>query len=101
MFTDRTLINRRNVSADVKKKFNACKQFFFLEVEARILAAAMQVLRIKSLGETPALEILPADMCRESSKHEKRSYLDSIASQVVDEFVINDSVQNHFKTEVQ
>ena len=71
MFADRALINRRNVSTDVRKKYNACKQFFLLEVEARILAAAMQVLKIKSFRDIPTFDILPADLSRESSVYEK------------------------------
>ena len=93
MFADKILINRRNVCADVKKKYNACKQFFFLEVEARILAATMQALKIKSLDETPTPDILPADLCRESSLYEKKTYLDSLALEIVNEFVVNESVQ--------
>ena len=44
LYADRNLINRRNVVEEVKKNFDACKQFFNLEIEARVVAAALKIL---------------------------------------------------------
>ncbi|CAB4036276.1 Hypothetical predicted protein [Paramuricea clavata] len=47
LFSDRNLINR-NVVEEVKNKFSACKQFFNVEIEARIVATcSIKYLRDK------------------------------------------------------
>ena len=62
-------------------------------MDARILAEAMQNLKMKSYGDIQTYDILPVDLCRETSVYEIKSYPDSLASKVVDEFVVNDFVQ--------
>ena len=42
--SDRNLGNRRNVKGDVTAAANACRRFFVLEVEARIIAATLQII---------------------------------------------------------
>ena len=42
--SDRNLGNRRNVKGDVTAAANACRRFFVLEVEARIIAATLQIM---------------------------------------------------------
>jgi hypothetical protein len=37
----------------VKKNFSACKQFFNLEIDARIIAAALNLLGLRSLEGIP------------------------------------------------
>lgn len=49
----RNLINCRNISCDIKGKFNAAIDFFQLIVTAHILAAAMQYFGMKSLDSEP------------------------------------------------
>ena len=44
MYSDRNLINRRNVKSDVSSAANPCRRFFQLEVEARIIGAAVKVI---------------------------------------------------------
>lgn len=39
--SDKILINRRNVVTEVKKNYAACRQFLEVELDARILAAAL------------------------------------------------------------
>ena len=51
MFSDRTLINRRNVKGNVSAAANACCRFFQLEIEARVIAAAMKVLGMNSIDD--------------------------------------------------
>jgi hypothetical protein len=46
LYADRNHINRRNVSTEVDKKFSACKQFFKMEIEARVIAAALDSMKI-------------------------------------------------------
>jgi hypothetical protein len=41
LFLDRNLVNRRKAVEEVKKNYNACKQFFNLEIDARVIAAAL------------------------------------------------------------
>ena len=46
LYSDRNLINRRNVKSDVSSAVNACRAFFQLEVEARVVAGCLLVLGI-------------------------------------------------------
>ncbi len=43
LYSDRNLVNRRNVKSDVSAAANPCRRFFQMEVEARITAAAVKV----------------------------------------------------------
>ena len=49
----------------------------------------MKVLNIKSLGETPSPDILSPELSETSHTQQKKTYLDSIASEIVNEFVVN------------
>ena len=51
MYSDRNLVNRRNVKSDVSAAANACRRFFQLEVEARIIAAALSILGMKEMDD--------------------------------------------------
>ena len=53
MYQLRNVINRTNVVTKPKVNFNACDDFFELIVTAHILAAACELLGMKSLGDTP------------------------------------------------
>ena len=53
MYSDRTLINRRNVVNDPKNAYAANRDFLILEVKARVIAAAMEVLGFESNSGTP------------------------------------------------
>ena len=44
MYSDKNLINRRNVKSDVASAVNACRKFFEIEIEARVVAAGLCVL---------------------------------------------------------
>jgi hypothetical protein len=58
LYSDRNLINRRTVRADVSKDVSACKKFFLLELEARIVAATMVLLEMEDIDDTPSLSKL-------------------------------------------
>ena len=82
MFSDRTLIYRRNLKGNVSAAANACRRFFQLEIEARVVAAAMDIIGVKSINETQT-----ENEVSEKSKSEKKNWLNNIATQVVDKFV--------------
>ena len=85
MFSDRNLINRRNVKSDVTAASNACRRFFAIEVESRIIGGALSVLEMTSLDEEKV--IFPNTEM--ASKEEKKRFLRKTATHVVDKFVID------------
>ncbi len=87
MFSDKLLVNRRNLSTEVKKKYSACKQFFFMEIEARIVAAAMSIFGLHTLSGTLSKTLLPPES---ETKDKKKSFLENLANNVVDKFVMNE-----------
>ena len=90
MFSDRNLINRRNVVTEVKKKFSACQEFFLMEVEARLVAATLNVLQISSLDGMPAESILPSSLTdKDTLAQTRREFMKQLSLKVVDTFVLN------------
>ena len=87
MFSDKLLVNCRNLSTEVKKKYSACKQFFFKEIEARIVAAAMSILGLQTMNGTPSKTKLPPNL---ETAYDKKCFLDILSYQVVDTFVMNE-----------
>ena len=87
MHCDRNLINRRNVGTDVSQRFDACKQFFLLEVRARIVAAFMEVLGLKSISDIPTDECLPSSITN-GSENVQKEFLHGLAAKVVDKYVL-------------
>ena len=86
MYSDRNLVNRRNVKGDVTAAANACRRFLQLEVETRVVAVAMEILGMSSLDhEKPNLSPDFTD----ATDVAKKSYLRRIASLVVDTYVID------------
>eukprot|EP00794_Sanderia_malayensis_P002297 gene2297-2644_t len=83
LYNDRLCINRRNVTTDVSRKFEACKRFFLLEIEARVVAAVLQLLEIGSITDEPSNERLPLELL-EASSSEKATFLHNLTSKVVD-----------------
>lgn len=95
MFSDRTLINRRNVKGNVSAAANACRRFFQLEVEARVIAASMKVLGMKSLGDKhPVNHPLPE---AGQSVAERKHYLQNVALHVVDTFIVDKKMNEHLQ----
>ena len=70
-----------------------CKQFFFLEVTARVLAAALKTLHIKSVHELPSDEDLPLFLQENSDTEEKRLFLQNLSCKIVDDFIANQVTQ--------
>ena len=96
MFCEKSLINRRNVCRDVSQKVEACKQFFTLEIEARILAAILAVLGMASLNDQPDEKILPA-IIKRVSLAEKKIALEKICSEVINKFVLHQKTLDELK----
>jgi len=89
LFADRNLINRRNVSADVHSNWANCKSFALLEIKARIVATAMEVLGMEKIEDQPS-NFSITDGLKNGSALLKLLYLDKISSQIVDQFVIDE-----------
>ena len=86
MFTDRTLINRRNVTGDPSSSCRANRDFLAITFKSRVIAAAMKVLGIESRTSHPVKYPLPANMAS-MKKLEKLQCLHDLSAKVVDEFV--------------
>ena len=88
MYSDRNLVNRRNVKGDVTAAANACRRFLQLEVETRVVAAAMEILGMSSLDDEKPTKNAPPDST-DATDVAKKSYLRRIASLIVDTYVID------------
>lgn len=72
---------------DVDAAVNPCRTFFELEEKARLMAAAMQVVGMENLKDTPRGEFFYPNL-HDAGNSEKKEYLRKIASHVIDKFVI-------------
>ena len=86
LYSDRTLINRRNVRADPKSAYRADRDFLPLVLRSRIIAAAMTVLGFENKLGQPNNFPLPKDL-HDQSKLSKQQYLHKAAGQIVDKLV--------------
>ena len=95
MFSDKSIINRRNVSAEVKSAYRADRDFFQLLWKSRVIAAAMNVLGFDDKNALPTKVNLPLEM-KQFSKAEKLKLLHELSAKVVDTFVFKNgsSVQS-------
>ena len=88
MYSDKNLVNRRNLKKDVTTAANACRRFFILEVEARIVAATLHVLGMKKIDDLEPT----TSTCKLSSNatvEDKKIYLNKVSALVVDQFVVD------------
>ena len=76
------------MSTDVSKNVNATKKFVMLEVDARIVAACMTELQLKEISESPDSNVLPTTLLNGSRK-ERQQYLKSIATKVVNRYILD------------
>ena len=84
MFADSVLINRRNVGSDVRARVSACKQFFLMEVDCRVVAAALEELHIKDIDDVPDEIYLP----KLETNLEKRVFLKNFSGTLVDKYIL-------------
>ena len=93
LYADRNLINRRNVTADVKSNWANNKAFTLLEIKARIIAATLVVLGMNDISGEPTKHKV-TDGLRNGDAFLRQIYLYKIAKLVLSEFVIDkDSLQ--------
>ena len=90
LYSDRTLINRRNVRADPKSAYRADRDFLLLVLKSRIIASAMTVLGFENKLGQPNNFPLPKDL-HDQSKLSKQQYLHKAAGQIVDKLVFTHS----------
>ncbi len=57
MFSDATLINRRNAGVVVKNRTNASKEFLLLEIRSGFMAAFMEEFNTKSINDDMTCDI--------------------------------------------
>ena len=97
------VIGRTNVT-NPKSRFDACEDFFVLVTESYILVSAMTKFQMKSLEESPNIDIVPENvwLC---SKEERKQMINDLSEELVDSYVdfsfcnpnkaSNDQVKQH------
>ncbi|KAK3731074.1 hypothetical protein QZH41_012180 [Actinostola sp. cb2023] len=86
LYSDRNLINRRNVKTRVDSAVKPAHSLFDLCLKARIIAATLAVMGIGSVDDE-CHDVPKA----EDSKSSKADYLFKLASKVVDDYVLDGS----------
>ena len=89
IFSDRNLVNRRNVVTEVKSKNIACKSFIDLELDARVIAATLHEMNLKGVGDIPIDGTIPDGLTNAKPKG-KRNFVYTLAGTIVDEFIFHD-----------
>ena len=98
LYSDRNLINRRNVRENVDAAVNPCRKFVELEIKARLIASAVHELGMNNLSDSPTGEFWQPNL-PEASDIEKKEYLHKVASRVVDSYVIRrENVESIFNS---
>ena len=62
------LINRSNVYLDVRLMVSSCKQFFLMEGECSVIAAAMEELHVQDIDDIPVDDIMPSNLTTKKRK---------------------------------
>ena len=88
MYSDRTLINRRDVTNDPHSNYRADRDFFLLILKSRVIAAAMTVLGLKHKESQPTTFQIPEDISS-ISKLQALDILHKAASLVVNTFLFS------------
>ena len=86
LYQIRNLIQRRNVGKKPKKDFNAHDSFFNLVTTSHILAAAIEVLGMDDLDDTPCELLVPKDV-HTLPKSDRSAILDHICHVIVHSYV--------------
>ena len=93
MMSDRNVINRRNVREDPHQAYRADKDFLLLEVTARVIYAAYQVLGLSESTSQPKHFPIPADIGNQSNM-KKLQFLHKAAAKIVDQLVVNEKMMD-------
>lgn len=86
MYSDRSLINRRNVTSDAKNSYRANRDFLMTIIKSRVVVGAMKVIGFKSKDGNPENFPLPNNPDA-MTKAEKLNYLLELSAKIVDELV--------------
>ena len=105
MFSDRNLINRRNVTGDVQSSYRPDRDFLSVVFQSRVITAANKVLGFENKSGKPSKVDLPPRMDL-LTKSEKLNCLHELAGKVVDAFVFDqhssvDAIVNIVVTETE
>ncbi|XP_019861291.1 PREDICTED: uncharacterized protein LOC109589693 [Amphimedon queenslandica] len=84
MYQIRNLIGRSNVTIKPKHAMNACEDFLILVLRSYITSAAMKVLEITDVNETPSC--IPPDLWLQK-KDVRKKEMDSILTKIVHKFL--------------
>ena len=84
MFSDRTLINRRNVTGDPKAAYRPNRDFLRIVLKSRVIAAAMKLLGLEDKSSLPSQYPPPPQTATRSQKYD---YLMRISTAIVDEYI--------------
>lgn len=93
LYSDRTLINRRNVKAEPQSAYRPDRDFLEIVIKSRVIAAAMLQLGFTGKCSQPSKFTLP-DNLHKQSKLSKLQYLHNAAALIVDKFVFDDKSVN-------
>ncbi|XP_074619605.1 uncharacterized protein LOC141878531 [Acropora palmata] len=93
LYSDRTLIDRRNVKAEPQSAYHADRDFLVLVIQARVIAAAMTELSFTDKSSQPVKCPLHEDLQRQR-KVAKLQYLHKVSSLIVDKVVFDDNSVN-------
>ena len=96
LYSDRNLINRRNVKADVQSNVNACRRFFAMEVEARLVAAGALELGLEDINETSEASNLSNPSSLTTKK--KKEILRNLSTTIVDQYILDQEKHNALVT---
>lgn len=88
MFSDRTLINCRNVKSDPHSAYRANRDFFLVLLKSRVIAASMKILHFQDKSDMSHNPLLPDDL-NLLSKSEKLKLLLSLSAKVVDQLIFD------------
>ena len=71
----------------MESNVNACRRFFFLEVESRIVAACLKELGINEFDDTPSVLKVPDD--NTWSDHQKKKFVRDLAVKICDTYILD------------
>eukprot|EP00794_Sanderia_malayensis_P012437 gene12437-13723_t len=87
LYCERNVIDRRNISTDVKHRVSQSKKFLNLAVKARVIPAALKLLDLTSVDGLPT-QCTIITVNEKSTKAGKKNFLHSLASEIVDKFIL-------------
>ena len=69
LYSDRNLIDRRNVSSDVSHRVNPSKRFLALTIRARVVAATMKILGMETVDGMPEKDVLSVNVTSDKGEN--------------------------------